>query len=115
MNKFELFTMIYFVLDAYYEDEVQSNEKIHTLLSDMNPFVWADLSSADPCVFKEFCDFVGEEIITMENSLSIAKKYVKTIDYVDVMEAFEDMTDEEWIGPCREYLEEEHKGADIVE
>jgi len=113
MNRFELFTLIYFVLDAYYEDEVKTNEKLNTLLSDMNPFVWEDLNSADPSVYKHFCDFIGEKKITMENSLTLAKSYISTIDYVNVAEAFTDMTDEEWIVPCKDYLSSDHKGADL--
>ena len=31
MNKFELFTLIYFALDAYYEDEVKTNNSIDNL------------------------------------------------------------------------------------
>ena len=29
MNRFELFTLIYFVLDAYYEDEVNTETKTY--------------------------------------------------------------------------------------
>lgn len=115
MNRFELFTLIYFVLDAYYEDEVKKDEKLNILLCDMNPFVWGDLNSADPAVYKHFCEFVGEQKITIENSLGIAKKYISTIDYVDVSEAFSEMTDEEWTVPCKEYLSSDHKGANNIE
>lgn len=115
MNRFELFTLIYFVLDAYYEDEVKTDEELNTLLSDMNPFVWGDLNSADPAMYKHFCEFIGEQKITLENSLAIAKNYISTIDYVDVTEAFSEMTDEEWIIPCKEYLSSNHKGADDIE
>ena len=41
MNEFELFTMIYFVLDAYYENDIE-DPFINIVLSDMNPFLWAD-------------------------------------------------------------------------
>ena len=110
MNRFELFTLIYFVLDAYYEDEVKTNEKLQILLSDMNPFVWKDLGSADPAVYADYCRFLGDKIITLENSLEIAKEYVKTIEFADVIDAFQDMTDEEWLPVCQEYLSSEHKG-----
>ena len=115
MNKFELFTLIYFALDAYYEGEVKTNENLSIILSDMNPFVWKDCGSADPVMYSEFCRFIGEQKITLENSLKLAKEYVKTIDFVDVTEAFKDMTNEEWIPGCKEYLESEHKGADLDE
>ena len=112
MNKFELFTLIYFVLDAYYEDEVNNNENLSIVLSDMNPFVWTDCTSADPAVYSSYCEYLGEREITLENSLEIAKSYVKTIDFADVTEAFQNMPDEEWIIACKEYLKSEHKGGE---
>lgn len=112
MNKFELFSMIYFALEAYYEDEVKTNENLRIVLSDMNPFVWQENCSADPAMYNEFCGFLGDRRITLENSLDMAKEYVKTIEFVDVTEAFKDMTDQEWIPACKEYLSSDHKGAD---
>ena len=111
MNKFELFTMIYFWLDNYYENT--TDDMILNQLSEMNPFLWKDIGSADPAVYNEFCTFLGEREISVENSLSIAKDYVKTIDYVDVTAAFENIDPEEWIHGCKDYLSTEHKGADI--
>ena len=111
MNKFELFTMIYFWLDKYYENE--TDDRITNQLSEMNPFLWTDIGSADPAVYDEYSTFLGERDISLENSLSIAKEYVKTIDYVDVTEAFENIDPGEWIRGCEKYLATEHKGADI--
>jgi len=115
MNKFELFTLIYFVLDAYYEDEVKSNNNLSIILGDMNPFVWKDCGSADPAMYSDYCNFLGKKKITLGNSLALAKEYVKTIDFVDVTEAFKDMTEEEWIPACKEYLASEHKGMELDE
>ena len=111
MNKFELFTLIYFWLSRYYKDE--TDDRIINQLSEMNPFIWADIGSADPAVYIEYCAFLGEKEISLENSLSIAKDYVKTIDYVDVTAAFKNIDPEEWIHGCEKYLSTEHKGADI--
>ena len=111
MNKFELFTMIYFALDAYYKDAINKDEDIRCLLSDMNPFVWKDCCSADPAVYNEFCRFVGEKQVTIDNSLEIAMEYVNTIKQVDVKEAICNM-EEEWFPACREYLASDHKGKD---
>ena len=47
----------------------------------MNPFVWADCGSADPAMYNAYCRFLGDREITLENSLELAKEYVKTIDY----------------------------------
>ncbi len=113
MNKFELFTLIYFVLEAYYEDEAEKNEKLNVVLSDMNPFVWEDCISADPTMYAEYVDFIGDRQISIENSLAIAKDYVKTIEFYDVTEAFAEMTEDEWIPVCKEYLESAHKGMEV--
>ena len=113
MNKFELFTLIYFVLDAYYEEEVKTNDSLGIILGDMNPFVWADCGSADQAMYNDYCRFLGDREITLENSLELAKEYVKTIDFVDVTEAFKDMTDNDWIPACKEYLTSDHKGKGI--
>lgn len=112
MNEFELFTMIYFVLDAYYENDIE-DPFINTVLSDMNPFLWADIGSADPAMYSEYLDFLQGRTISLENSLSIAKGYVKTIEYADVTAAFDEMTEERWIDYCKKYLSEPHKGEDI--
>lgn len=110
MNRFELFTMIYFWLDVYYENE--TDDRIINQLSEMNPFLWKDLSSADPAVYDEYCSFIGEREITLKNSLEIAKEYVKTIDYVDMTEAFAHVDQQEWISGCEKYLASDHKGAE---
>ncbi len=112
MNAFELFTMIYFVLDAYYENDIE-DPFINTVLSDMNPFVWADIGSADPAMYSEYLDFLNGRAITLENSLDIAKDYVKTIDFADVTAAFDEMLENDWIDYCKKYLSEPHKGEDI--
>ena len=58
MNKFELFTMIYFWLDNYYKGT--TDDRILNQLSEMNPFLWKDIGSADPAVYIEFCMFLGK-------------------------------------------------------
>ena len=113
MNKFELFTIVFYWLDAYYDDS--TDDRLINQLSDMNPFIWKDIGSADPAVYIEFCEFVGDREITIENSLDIAKEYVESIDYADMTAAFDDLSDEDikrWMAGCEEYLSSDHKGAD---
>lgn len=110
MNRFELFTIIYFWLDNYYKDE--KDDKIINQLSEMNPFLWKDIGSADPAVYEEFCTFIGSREITIANSLEIAKAYVQTVDYADITEAFRNVDSERWKNGCKEYLSSDHKGAD---
>lgn len=112
MNEFELFTMIFFVLDAYYDKDID-DICINTVLSDMNPFIWADIGSADPAMYDEYKKFLKERTITLENSFDIAKDYVKTIEYADVTPAFDEMDQKRWIAYCKEYLSEPHKGGDV--
>lgn len=109
MNNFELFTMIYFWLDNYYYDE--TNSSISNQISEMNPFLWDDIGSADPAVYHDFCTFIAGREITIGNSLDIAREYIKTIDHVDMSEAFDIIDNEKWMNACEEYLAEEHKGA----
>lgn len=110
MNKFELFTMIYFWLDTFYENT--TDDSIVNQLSDMNPFLWEDLTSADPAVYSEYCSFIAGRDITMRNSLDLAREYVKTIDNAWMTDAFENIDPEEWIKGCRDYLATSHKGME---
>ena len=111
MNEFELFTLIYFVLDSYYDTD-ECDDYINTVISDMGPFTFTDVCSADPSVYEDFKKFINGRNITIENSLEIAKEYVKTISYADVTEAFEKMAEETWKEGCKEYLSQPHKGQD---
>lgn len=114
MNEFELFTMIYFALDAFYGTKIE-DVFICTVISDMNPFIWSDIGSADPAMYSEYIDFLNGRTITIDNSLDIAKEYLETIDYADVTDALKDMTTEEWSLYCRKYLAEPHKGGEARE
>ena len=71
--------------------------------------------SANPAMYSEFCRFLVEQKITLDNSMKIAKEYVKTIGFADVTETFKDMTNEEGLPACKEYSESEHKGSDLDE
>ena len=66
MNKFELFTLIYFWLDHYYIES--SDDKILNFLSEMNPFLWEEAGSADPALYEEFSVFI--------NGKNIRKRYL---------------------------------------
>lgn len=94
MDKYELFIFIYYWLDNYYKNT--TDELIINLLSDMNPFVWKEECSADPAYYDEYCLFIKDRIITIENSFAIAAEYVSLIDYVDVTEAFDNKYSDEW-------------------
>ena len=103
MTKFELFVMIYYALDAYYEENV--SEEINNFLSDMCPFTFADEGSADPAIYAEFCDFIKVEEVEIENSFELASKYVEWINLPYVTTGFEWVTKEDWITKSKKYIE----------
>ena len=103
MNRFELFTMIFYVLD-YYWDENQGQE-LSMFLSDMSPFTFADEGSADPAVYAEFCDFIKVDKVEIENSFELACKYIDWINQPYVTAAFKWVTKEEWNEKSRQYIE----------
>ena len=70
MNRFELFTMIFYVLDHYWDHN--QGEELGMFLSDMSPFTFADIGSANPVVYDEFCDFIKVDRIEIENSFKLA-------------------------------------------
>ena len=110
MNKFELFSLIYFWLSRFYQNA--TDDRIINQLSEMNPFLWEDIGSADPAVYDDYCSFLGDRTITVENSLAIAQEYVQTIGYADITEAFQKVDRNQWEAGCTRYLSTEHKGAD---
>ena len=112
MNEFELFSLIYIALDEYYDSETCDND-INTFISGLSPFTFTNIGSADPCEYKKYQKFINGRKITIDNSLEIAKEYIKQIDYVDVREPFEVMTEQEWKSACNTYLSEPHKGMDL--
>ncbi|MBR4467668.1 MAG: hypothetical protein IKS34_05125 [Clostridia bacterium] len=107
MNKFELFTMIFYVLDAAWDES--HNEQLGDYLSGANPFLFDDTGSADPAVFTSFCENVPDTI-TLENSYSIARNYILQLKNPAIIDAFSKVPLQEWIGGVNSYLSTEHKG-----
>lgn len=106
MNQFELFCMIYYVLDAEWDES--KDEQLGDFLSRANPFLFADIGSADPSVYAQFCEkAVGS--ITIENSYHIAAAYIKSLENDKISSAFSSIGEEEWIECVKEYLVQDHK------
>ncbi len=108
MNKFELFTMIFFVLDGYWDDH--KSDDLGQFLSSMNPFLFEDIGSAVPDIYNDFCKMLGNRSITIDNSFAIAKEYISSFGADYISEAFGWMDEEKWKASCNEYLSEPHKG-----
>ena len=85
MNKFELFCMIFFALDADWDETKDST--IGEYLSSANPFLFEDIGSADSSVYSDFCNCISEPIL-IESSYSEAVKYLKSLGNQKIVDAF---------------------------
>ena len=92
MNKFELFSMIFYVLDAEWDES--KNPTLGEFLSSANPFLFDSLSSAVPEIYDNFVSYITEPV-TVENSYD---------------KAFKSISKEEWIESTLDYLAHDHKG-----
>ena len=52
VNKFELFSMIYYALNHYWKEN--KSEGLTSFLSDMNPFLFDDIGSANLAVYAKY-------------------------------------------------------------
>lgn len=111
MNKFELFCMIFYVLDAEWDDT--KDGVIGDYLSAANPFLFEDIGSAEPSVYLDFCRQVGNEFIPVEHSFDIAWEYIQKLNESNIEHAFRNISKEEWNESVREYLSMPHKGESI--
>ena len=110
MTKFELFCVIFFALDS--EWEKSHDEDLGLFLSDVNPFWWADIASADPAMWSEFCRKIPSEEILVEESYSVASKYIEDLNYYyaeAVRKAFHVISKEQWLEGVNKYLSQPHK------
>ena len=85
MNKFELYCMIFCVLDAEWDET--NDPQLGTFLSGANPFLFADIGSADPAVYTRFCEAITSQI-TIENNHEIASGYVDLLGNEAIAKAF---------------------------
>ena len=111
MNNFEFFTMMYFTLDAQYENYEQ-DEEFANFLSSLDPFLWEDCSSGDPAYFLEFEDFMKGKNIGDDYGYSLALKFLQTNEFSKGMDKYFSMTTvEKYIEGAKEYLSQPHKGG----
>ncbi len=108
MNKFELYCMVFYVLDAEWDES--KNAELGAFLSGANPFHFADIGSADPMVYAHFCENISGEI-TIENSYSIASEYITGLGSEVISAAFFTIDEREWIESVKDYLSQDHKGS----
>ena len=108
MNQFELFCMIFYVLDAAW-DETKDPE-LGNFLSGANPFLFSDIGSADPSVFRRFCE-TTEITIPIENSYVTARDYIASLKSDALTRAFSTIDEKEWVSCTGAYLAQAHKGG----
>ncbi|MBE5857838.1 MAG: hypothetical protein E7296_09800 [Lachnospiraceae bacterium] len=109
MNEFELFTMIFYAVDSYYEDNPTS--ELASFLGMMSPLTFKEVDSADSAIFADFRAFLNKRSITIDNSLELAKEYSKTVEYCDITGAFNGISEKQWKLACEDYLSKPHKGG----
>lgn len=107
MNRFELYCMIYYVLDAEWDET--RNDELGKFLSSANPFQFKDIGSADPTIYADFSKKIPDTI-TPDDSYGYAQNYVDLLGNKVVQAAFLTVEKKEWDECLREYLSREHKG-----
>lgn len=113
MNTFELFSMIFFALDADWDDT--HDEELGQFLSSINPFLFKDITSAVPSYYSEFEQIIGDREITLDNSFDLAKEYIDAINIPSVVESFNALKRDQWNDACKDYLSTAHKGQNTNE
>ena len=105
MNEFDLYKMIFFTLDHYWDEH--KGEKLGLFLSGMNPFLFLGEGSAVPDIYPAYQNYLSGRAITLENSYDIACGYIKHLGEDDIAEAFAWVDKDRWIKKCKEYMERE--------
>ncbi|RIY18236.1 hypothetical protein CJI57_00305, partial [Bifidobacteriaceae bacterium WP012] len=65
-----------------------------------------------PSVYEKYSLLVNEEI-SIDNSFSIACKYVESLDLHAVTDAFACVSENDWKAMCVKYMSSNHKGQNI--
>lgn len=107
MNKYDLFCLIFYALDAVWDDN--HDTELGNFLSAANPFLFTDHESADPAIYDDFASKVPN-IISIDESYQIAKKYIFTLNSEKINKAFDSIHLDEWMNSVTDYLSS-HDGA----
>lgn len=77
MRQIDVFVMIYYTLDAYWQDH--KTDELTNICSFMCPFTFTGIGSAIPSYYIEFCEMFDKENYSVEEGYEIMKKYVSTL------------------------------------
>lgn len=106
MNQFELFSMIFYVLDDVWDDS--KDYDLGQFLSSANPFLFSDIGSADPYIYEDFKTKTSSTI-KIKDSYKIAVDYIKSVEDGKFLNVFLTISEEEWTESVNDYLSEPHK------
>ena len=110
MNTFELFSLIFLLLDSCWDD--CKDAELGKFLSGMNPYAWTDESSADPAWYEEFKTFMKDKTIGSDNGFELAKTYLKTITIYPGLKKYLDEYDQDgWNDAMQQLMNQPHKGS----
>ena len=104
MNQRDIFIMMYFCLDAYWEEH--QTDELGNICSDHNPFLWEGETSGDPACYIEFCELVEDKNYSTEEGFEMAKKYVKTLNSEEATKAMNDVTLGDWKDGYEDFLKQ---------
>lgn len=112
MTNFELFTLMYFVLDAEYEKDGKTDERLMHYVSELNPFLWDAEDSADPAYFYDFNKFMQNKTIGDDCGYSLIVEFIKTNDeyYFGMEKYFLKTSVEAFKEAAKRYRAAPHKG-----
>ena len=106
MTQFELYSLIFYALDAAW-DENQDDE-LGEFLSAANPFRFKDTGSADPSVYEDFCTKTDSTIPVTESYIA-AKNYIESLGKASLVSAFSTINESDWLEGAHNYLISPHK------
>lgn len=106
MTEFELYIMIFYTLDYYWDEH--KGEELGLFLSGMNPFLFEGEGSAVPDYYSNYQEIIDGRYITIENSFDLANEYISKLNKDYIAEAFSWVKKNEWMGKCEQLLAKEY-------
>ncbi|WP_294468309.1 hypothetical protein [uncultured Anaerofustis sp.] len=113
MNTFEIYTQMFYALnDEWHHNH---NEALENYLGLLNPFTRDGNDSSDPSLYFTFKMAYRDYGSDKDYGYYFVKEFLKRLGKSFLINAFNNMEKEDWIGFFEDYLNEEHKGSDIPE
>ena len=103
MRQIDVFVMIYYTLDAYWQDH--KTDELTNICSFMCPFTFTGIGSAIPSYYIEFCEMFDKENYSVEEGYEIMKKYVSTLGSEEAAKAIDDVPFDAFKDAYEEYAQ----------